>query len=179
MSTSETTQDTLIPIHLKPEDMTRWSAAWRSTTSALRRAEPYGQSVVLLALRLLYGGFFIQTGWGKLTHLEGTSGFFESLGLPAPFLTAVLVGATELLGGVALALGLGTRIVAAILTFVMMMAIFSAHAGEAFASFTAFTEQAPFPFLVASVLALVFGAGWASVDGLIRFLGRNHSSSGD
>ena len=66
-------------------------SAWRKSLAVLRRVEPYGQSAVLLSLRLIYGWFFVQTGWGKLMNFERTTGFFQSLGLPAPAFMAALV----------------------------------------------------------------------------------------
>jgi len=132
----------------------------------LRRIEPFGQGAVLLALRLLYGGQFAQTGWGKLANLDRTTAFFQSLGLPSPGMMATLVGGTELVGGVLLVLGLGTRFAATALTTVMVTALASAHAAEAFESIDSFTEQAPYPFLVATVVLLAFGAGRLSADAL-------------
>lgn len=146
----------------------RWRAARGALAQAARRIEPHGQAVVLLALRLLYGGLFAQTGWGKLTHLERTAGFFEGLGLPAPEWMAALVGGVELAGGLLLVAGLGTRFAAAALSTVMVTALATAHASEAFASIEKLTEQAPYPFLVATVILLAFGAGSVSVDGWLR-----------
>lgn len=146
----------------------RLVACHRRVASVLRRLEPWGRSSLLLGLRLLYGWQLAQTGWGKLTHLERTAGFFEALGLPAPAVLAVLVGATELLGGILLAVGLGARFAAAALAGVMVVAYATAHAGEAFASLEAFTAQAPFPFLVATLVTAAFGAGAISVDRLLQ-----------
>lgn len=145
-------------------------AAIHKAFTLLRKVEPYGQSALLLGLRLLYGLFFVQAGWGKLVHLERTSGFFESLGLPAPLFTAGLVGVTELLGGVLLAAGIKSRLTAATLSIVMLTAFITAHAEDALSSLTAFTEQAPYPFLLATLAVLAFGAGRLSVDHLVRLL---------
>ena len=136
-----------------------------SNLARARRLQPLGQSLMLLAARLLYGGFFIETGYGKLANLERTAGFFESLHLPAPLLTAAFVGGIELVGGVLLAVGLGARFAAAALVGVMITALLTAHADAAFMSLSAFTEQEPFPFLAASLLVLSFGAGHLSLDG--------------
>jgi len=119
---------------------------------------------VLLAFRLLYGWQFAQTGWGKLSNLERTTGFFESLGLPAPAIMAVLVGCTEFFGGLFFALGIGSRYVATVLTSVMLTAYLTAHADDAFRSIEAFTEEAPYPFLVATLIVFAFGAGQLSLD---------------
>lgn len=145
-----------------------WRAAIRKVTAVIRKTEPYAQSTLLFGLRLVYGWFFAQAGWGKLMNLERTSGFFESLGLPTPAFMAALVGLTELVGGVLLVAGMGTRLAAATLSVVMLAAYATAHADDALASLTAFTEQAPYPFLVATLVVLAFGAGAVSIDGLLR-----------
>ena len=55
--------------------------------------------------------------------LAGTAGFLGSLGIPLPMVAAVVLIATEHLGGLALLLGAGTRIVAAVLAADMLVAI--------------------------------------------------------
>lgn len=168
MSRAATTQSDTPPALASTVDgLPMWRAILNRGTAVLRKFEPWGQSAVLLALRLLYGWLFAQTGWGKLMNLERTSGFFENLGLPAPALMARLVGSTELVGGVLLVLGAGTRLTATALSFVMITALWTAHAEEAFANLAALTEQAPYPFLVATILLLVFGAGRLSVDRIL------------
>jgi putative oxidoreductase len=129
------------------------------------RLEPHGQSALLLALRLLYGWFFLQTGWGKWTNFGRTVEFFAGLHLPAPKLMAGLVASIELLGGILIGLGAGTRYASAILISVLGVALATAHVEEAFTSLSDFTEQAPFPFLVATLILLAFGAGRLSIDG--------------
>lgn len=160
--------------------MSTFKAACDRTLVGLRRVEPHGQALILLALRLLYGWQFAQTGWGKLVNLERTAGFFEGLGLPVPAAMAALVGGTELAGGVLLLVGGGTRIAAAALSVVMLTALLTAHAAEAFQSVAAFTEQAPYPFLVATLILLAFGAGRLSLDGWLRArAARRAASAGD
>lgn len=138
----------------------------------MRKIEPYGQAVMLLALRLLYGWFFVQTGWGKLMHFENTTGFFSSLGLPIPALMAAMVACTELVGGIMLISGVAARFSATALSVVMLTAFATAHAAEGFKSLTAFTKQAPYPFLLATLIILVFGAGLFSVDGWLKKCGK-------
>lgn len=168
MTSVAATHDAAPAADNNPIAVPTWRAAIRKTTAVLRRVEPYGQSAVLLSLRLVYGWFFAQTGWGKLMNFERTSGFFESLGLPAPAVMAALVAATELVGGILLAVGIGTRFAATALSVVMLTALATAHAEDAFKSLSAFTEQAPYPFLVATLVLLAFGAGRLSIDGWLR-----------
>lgn len=128
------------------------------------------QSPLLLVIRLYWGISFMQTGWGKLMHLDRTTAFFTELGLPAPKINAILAGSTECFGGLLLALGLFARGAAVPLVFCMIVAYASAD-GEAlraiFSDTDKFTGATPFLFLYAALLVLVFGPGRLSVDALL------------
>lgn len=129
------------------------------------------QSPLLLILRLYWGWGFARTGWGKLTHLDRTAGFFTSLDIPAPKLNAILAGGTECLGGVLLLLGLGSRLVTVPLGFVMMIAYLTADREAVQAVFSdpdRFTEAAPFLFLLTTVLIFAFGPGRLSLDAWLK-----------
>src|ERR1700744_6021287 len=69
------------------------------------------QSPFLLLVRLYWGWQFMQTGWGKLQHLGRVTDFFRSLGIPLPGLSAPFISGLELVGGLLLLLGLGSRAV--------------------------------------------------------------------
>ncbi len=129
------------------------------------------RSPVLLVMRLFWGWQFMQTGWGKLTHLERTAGYFQSLGIPAPQLNAFMAGGTECLGGLLLVVGLGARAASVPLIATMVVAYATAE-HDALASITSdpdkFTSSAPFLFLVAAVVVLAFGPGFFSVDHLLN-----------
>lgn len=75
----------------------------------------------LLLVRVALGLVFIVHGWQKVSNLTGTVGFFGSIGLPA-FL-AYVVAAIEFLGGLAILLGIWTRVVGVLLAAVMVGAI--------------------------------------------------------
>ena len=70
------------------------------------------QNVVVLVGRILLSILFIIAGYGKLTALGGTAGYFGSMGLPVPMVTAVIVTAlrtgrieiTPLFGGIVMLL---------------------------------------------------------------------------
>ncbi len=89
----------------------------------------------LLLTRLMLATVFVFHGSQKLFGafggygIEGTAVFFEQLGIPFPTASVVLAGGTEFFGGLALALGLGTRLSALGLTATMLVAAFSAHSG--------------------------------------------------
>ncbi|BDG35398.1 DoxX family protein [Saccharococcus caldoxylosilyticus] len=75
-------------------------------------------------IRLVLGIIFLVHGFTKFQGgIENTAGFFSSIGLPG-FL-AYLVGEVELIGGILLILGLGTRIIAGAFAAIMVGAIFT------------------------------------------------------
>ncbi|MBW2701917.1 MAG: DoxX family protein [Deltaproteobacteria bacterium] len=138
-----------------------------SLGARLMKMEKAGQSLVLLALRVLYGFGFAMAGWGKFGNLEGTGQYFASLGVPLPGFTAGLVATTELVGGVLLLLGLGTRLATLPLIATMVVAMITAHAA-AIVDVESFMAQSPYPFLLVSLVLLAFGPGAASVDRLLK-----------
>lgn len=70
-------------------------------------------------IRVVFGLIFTVHGVAKLQMgLENVSGYFASLGLPGFF--AYVVASLELIGGIAVMLGLGTRVFAVL--FALMMA---------------------------------------------------------
>jgi uncharacterized membrane protein YphA (DoxX/SURF4 family) len=82
-------------------------------------------------LRVVLGITFFIHGLSKFQGgIENTAGWFASIGLPS-FL-AYLVAAIELAGGIALIIGLGTRIVAALLAIIMLGAILKVKLGAGF-----------------------------------------------
>jgi putative oxidoreductase len=83
-------------------------------------------SVVLLG-RVLLSIIFILSGFGKLTAIGGTAGYFASMGIPASTVVAVLVGLLELLGGLAVLLGFRTREAAWALAIFTIASAFVAH----------------------------------------------------
>ena len=140
----------------------------RLLTSTWATFQPGLQSTVLLLVRVSMGWGFFLTGKGKLLNLERTTRFFDSLELPLPKFQAILAGSTEMAGGLLLIAGLGTRLISVPLAFTMVVAYLTAHRDEAFASLSDFTDQAPFPFLMAALVTLAFGGGKFSVDRLLQ-----------
>lgn len=125
------------------------------------------QSVFLLLVRLYWGWQFAETGWGKLHRLDKVTEFFASLGIPMPGINAYFVTGLELIGGVLLLIGLGSRLVALLLTVDMIVAYITADREALMSVFSdpgKFYAAAPFTFLFASALILVFGPGRWSVD---------------
>jgi putative oxidoreductase len=79
-----------------------------------------------LLLRIVLGLVFLANGFTKFQGgIGNTAGWFESIGIPG-FL-AYAVGTIELVGGIALILGLGTRIVSLLFGIIMIGAIFTVN----------------------------------------------------
>jgi putative oxidoreductase len=141
--------------------------AWAS------KAASFLQSPLLLAVRLYWGWQFAQTGWGKLHNLPKIVDFFASLNIPFPAANAHFVAGLEFVGGILLALGLGSRLVGLLLAGNMFVAYWTAD-HDAFVSFLAdpgkFYVADPYTFLFASLMVLVFGPGLFAVDALLAKL---------
>ncbi|ARK29861.1 DoxX family protein [Halalkalibacter krulwichiae] len=79
-----------------------------------------------LLLRVVLGIVFLAHGSQKFQGgIENIVGWFDSIGLPGGF--AYVVAVLEIVGGIALILGLGTRIAAAILGLILAGAIFKVN----------------------------------------------------
>jgi putative oxidoreductase len=100
----------------------------------LLKSNPSRYDLSLALVRVVIGLTFFMHGWQKLfdNGIGGVTGFFDSLGVPAAGLFAVLVTLLELLGGLALILGIGTRIVAALLAIDMLVALLLVHISNGF-----------------------------------------------
>lgn len=87
--------------------------------------------VPLLAIRLYLAPIFIAAGLHKMHSFDSIVDWFGNaewgLGLPFPYLMALLATATEIIGGFALVVGVGTRLIAIPLTFTMIVAAGTAH----------------------------------------------------
>src|SRR6267154_6887272 len=129
------------------------------------------QSPFLLLVRLYWGWQLIQSGWGKLHNLGKVTEFFASLNLPMPAQMALFISCVEFFGGILLAIGLFSRITALVLTINMIMAYITADREALLSVFSdpdKFSAAAPYVFLVASLIILIFGPGKFCVDYLLR-----------
>lgn len=80
----------------------------------------------LLVLRLGMAFVFILAGWEKVSHLQTTVGMFGQMGFGVFW--AYVVSFVELLGGIAILLGVWTRLSAALLTIAMIVAVYVTRA---------------------------------------------------
>ena len=97
------------------------------STTSITADQTGSASVGILVGRILLSILFLFAGFGKLTAISATAGWFGSIGLPVPTVTAVVVGLVELLGGLAILLGFQTRIAAIVVALFTLGATAIAH----------------------------------------------------
>ena len=126
----------------------------------------------LTVLRVVLGIVFLVHGAQKLFvfGFGGVAGLLGGLGVPAPGLFAVVVTLVEVVGGIALILGLFTRVAAIMLAVDMLVATLTAHLANGF-----FAQNGGYEFtlllLAASVALAVAGPGEAALDRVIAARG--------
>jgi putative oxidoreductase len=128
-------------------------------------------TITALVLRLAAGAIFVAQGTRKLLGPadapHGRRALAEMIrreGMPAPERLALVVAAVELAGGIGLIAGLLTRLAAAALAFILIVAIlgFKRRAG--------FLGGWDWPFSVLAIVSaiLLLGAGAWSLDSILR-----------
>ena len=126
------------------------------------------QNPFALLARLLLAALFLPAGISKISGFAGTAGYIGSVGLPMPELGAAIAIAVEVLGGIALIIGFGTRWAALALAGFTLVASFFFHAYWALPAEQQMVQQLMFMKnigVVGGLLALAaFGAGAFSVD---------------
>lgn len=133
------------------------------------------RSPLLLALRLIFGWGLFQTGKGKLENIDRFVDFLTRLHIPMPAANAHFVASLECVGGLLLMLGLASRLICIPLTINFIVAFLTADRESVvnfFKDQDAFTNAAPFLYLLVSLLVLAFGPGLFSIDALIRRMRR-------
>ena len=129
--------------------------------------EPITRSVAAAMVRLVTGSVFAAHGAQKLFvfGLDGVSGGFASMGVPMAGVAGPAVAFLEFFGGIALALGLFTRVVSVGLAAVMLGAMLLVHLASGFFAPNGI-EFVLVLFTVALALAIA-GPGRFSLDALI------------
>jgi putative oxidoreductase len=127
------------------------------------------ENVLNLLGRIAIAALFLPAGLNKLMAIEGTSGYFASLGLPGVAIFVWLVIAIEVLGGIALIIGYQTRFVALGLAIFTVLASIVGHAFWAAPVDAAFIAQLLFFKNIAVTGGLLIlasaGPGSISIDG--------------
>ena len=118
----------------------------------------------LLVLRVATGmTMAVAHGWPKLERLMSDAPrFADPFGIGVvPSLALATFG--ELVCGILIALGLGTRLAAVPFAFTMLVAMFVAHAGDPWSD-----KERAFLFLVPAIALMITGPGRYSLDAWIR-----------
>ena len=124
--------------------------------------------IALLLLRVFAGlALALGHGVGKVPPADGFVQMVGGMGFPAPLFWAWASGIAELVGGIAVAVGLFTRPAALLIVINHTVAAFIAHAGEAFAA-----REKALLFLGIAVLFLIVGSGRYTIDAILRKRGR-------
>lgn len=110
--------------------------------------------LALLLLRIGIGYIFIVHGWGKLTGIEGTAGFFDGLGIPIPVAMAWVVAIVEFFGGILVLLGAYAKIPNMLLAIIMLVAILAQEGNF----------ELEFILLLTTLSLFIIGSGQYSVD---------------
>lgn len=136
---------------------------------ALLKPAPDKADMAMTIIRVIVGIAFFAHGWQKVFAFgfEGVGGFFGSLGIPAAGFLAIVVSLIELLGGLALILGIGTRFVGLLLAIDMLVALFVVHLPNGF-----FVSENGYELvLILGVASLAFALTGASSISLDNRLG--------
>ena len=124
--------------------------------------------MAILFLRLGFGLSMATHGYAKI--FGGWMGKFTegvaAMGFPAPEVFAWIAALSELVGGILVALGLGTRVSAFFVAFTMVVAAFVQHAADPFAK-----KELAVLFLVGFSALILTGGGQFALD---RFLHKHH-----
>lgn len=130
--------------------------------------------VAFLAVRILIGYAFFRAGYEKLTDLAEAEKVMAYAGVPAPGVTALIVGVFESLVGLLFMVGLATRVAAATGIGIMLVAVLTIHTGEVAQIFSnpgKVVVAAPIPYLMAFLIMATAGPGKISIDKAIGLEG--------
>ncbi len=136
--------------------------------SAVQLADPDALNLALVVLRLTCGLMIIAHGYNHIFgggKIQGTAGWFASMGMKPGILHAWLASATELGAGLLLILGLLTPLACAGLVSVMIVALVTAHRKNGFFIFKPGQGWEYVAFIALTAIALgTIGAGEWSLD---------------
>lgn len=138
-----------------------------SLRNLVRRIGNASQPYVFLVIRLIFGYALFRAGYWKLNNLDFVADNFAKIGIPMSGINAIIVGVLEAVGGLLIMLGLITRVAAAALIVVLLVALVTAHAAEAKVFFSnpgSLVAAAPVPYLAVLFVLFAVGPGSISAD---------------
>jgi putative oxidoreductase len=138
------------------------------TMLAVQLADPDAVNLALVVLRLTCGLMIMAHGYNHIFgggKIQGTAGWFASMGMKPGILHAWLASVTELAAGAMLVVGLFTPLACAGLISVMIVALVTAHRKNGFFIFKPGQGWEYVAFIALTALALgAIGAGEWSLD---------------
>ncbi len=111
-----------------------------------------------LPIRIMVGVGFMAHGYPKLSNIAGTGGFFAHMGLPPEL--ALPIALLEFFGGLALVLGVLTRISSALFIAEMIGAILTVKISKGFVG----GYELELLFLAGAASLLITGPGRISIE---------------
>ncbi len=134
------------------------------TSILFRTATPSQISIALAIVRVVVGIVFIAHGAQKIFTFgfAGVTDGFAQMGIPLPGITGPLAALVEFLGGIALVVGLLTRLAALGLAIDMLGAILLVHLPAGF--FLPNGYEFALTLFAASIALMIGGPGEYSVD---------------
>lgn len=131
-----------------------------SLLKRLAKTTDTSSALGLLLIRLWFGGILaIQHGWPKMMSLDKLTASVAKHGFPLPSAFAAGAAASELVGGLLIAVGLLTRPAAAAVGVTMVIAAFVIHGNDPFIK-----KEFALCYAAAAFALLVSGPGKLSLD---------------